>query len=80
MSIDRLRAHYGFTRMPFGNYADGLAMPMSGASVLATRLRRSGSRRKEQSGSSRVTRGPERRRSAQPGSTGTNSCSAPPGE
>ena len=28
MSIDRLRAHYGFTRMPFGNYADGAAMPM----------------------------------------------------
>ena len=27
MSIDRLRAHYGFTRMPFGNYADGAAMP-----------------------------------------------------
>ena len=28
MSIDRLRAHYGFSRMPFGNYSDVLVMPM----------------------------------------------------
>ncbi len=27
MSIDRLRAHYGFSRMPFGNYAEAVTMP-----------------------------------------------------
>ena len=27
MSIDRLRSHYGFSRMPFGNYAEAATMP-----------------------------------------------------
>jgi hypothetical protein len=31
MSIDRLRAHYGFSRMPFGNYAEAATMPRPGS-------------------------------------------------
>ncbi len=27
MSIEMLQSHYGFTRMPFGNYAEAATMP-----------------------------------------------------
>jgi len=37
MSIERLQAHYGFTRMPFGNYAEAATMPIEVREGLAGR-------------------------------------------